>query len=141
LPRIGIVQTYNPQHYNIQTACLHDYAGFYRQEIKFRRELGYPPFKHLITITLQSPHQNCLMKAAQELGKILEANAPEKIEVLGPVQAPLARLKSRWRWQLILKGNKVPEMREIAKDGLTQLKEFTSGRIKILLDIGPLDML
>lgn len=136
-----IIQTYNPEHYSIQAARLHDYDSFYQQEIKFRRELGYPPFKHLINITLQSPNQNRLVRAAQKLGKILEARREEGIEVLGPAPAPLPRLKSRWRWQIILKGNKVHQMRDMVKESLTQLKESTSGRVKILLDIDPMGML
>ncbi|MCD5401015.1 primosomal protein N', partial [candidate division NPL-UPA2 bacterium] len=137
-----IIQTYNPEHYSIQAARLHDYDTFYRQEIKFRRELGYPPFKHLINITLQSHDQNRLMKVAQKLGKILEeAKAEERIEVLGPAPAPLPRLKSRWRWQLILKGNKVRKMRDVARESLAQLKEPASGKVKLLLDIDPMGML
>ncbi|NOX97336.1 MAG: primosomal protein N' [Nitrospirae bacterium] len=136
-----IVQTYNPEHYSIQSARLHDYAGFYRQEIKFRQELGYPPFKHLINITLQSPNQDRLIKLAQSLGKLLEAGAEKGVEVLGPVPAPLPRLKSRWRWRIILKGNKVCQMREVVKESLTQLKGPASRGVKILLDIDPMGML
>ena len=136
-----IIQTYNPEHYSIQAASLHDYDGFYRQEIKFRRELGYPPFKHLINITFQSQDQNHLAKTAQKLGKILEAKAEEGMEIMGPAPAPLPRLKSRWRWQIILKGNKVHEMRALVKESLTQLKEPASGKVKIYLDIDPMGML
>ncbi len=136
-----IIQTYNPEHYSIQAARFHDYDIFYRQEIKFRRELNYPPFKHLVNITLQSPDQDELVKVAQKLGKILKGRGEEGVEVLGPVSAPLPRLKSRWRWQLILKGNKVHELRDTARESLTQLKKSTSGKIKISLDIDPMGLL
>jgi hypothetical protein len=42
-----VLQTYQPDHYVIQAAAKHDYDGFYQQEIAYRRELGYPPFRKL----------------------------------------------------------------------------------------------
>ena len=42
-----IIQSYRPEHYAIQAARRHDYLDFSRQEISFRRELGYPPFRRL----------------------------------------------------------------------------------------------
>ena len=136
-----IIQTYNPEHYSIQSARLHDYEGFYRQEIKFRQELGYPPFRHLVSITLQSPNHDHLMKVAKKLGGILEAGSGEKIEVLGPTPAPISRLRSRWRWQILLKGDKVGELRDAVRESLARLKEPASGKVRISFDIDPLNML
>ncbi|MCD5390776.1 primosomal protein N' [candidate division NPL-UPA2 bacterium] len=136
-----IIQTYNPEHYSIQTARLHDYPNFYGQEIKFRRELGYPPFSHLINVTLQSRDGNRLRKVAGKLGRILEANNREAIDILGPAPAPLARIKGKWRWQIILKGSRTGEMRELLKESLSQLKEPASGRVRISLDVDPMGML
>ncbi len=136
-----IIQTYNPEHYSIQAARLHDYPNFYGQEIKFRRELGYPPFSHLINVTLQSTDAGRVMKVAGKLGRILEGNKEEGIDVLGPAPAPLARIKGKWRWQIILKGSRTGEMREILKESLSQLKEPASGRVRISLDVDPMGML
>ncbi len=136
-----IIQTYNPEHYSIQSARLHDYEGFYRQEIKFRRELGYPPFRHLVSITLQSPDRDRLAKTANKLGGILEAGSGERIEVLGPTPAPIPRLRSRWRWQILLKGDKVGELRDAVRESLARLKEPASGKVRISFDIDPLNML
>ena len=136
-----IIQTYNPEHYTIQAARFHDYDSFYKQEIKFRRELGYPPFKHLINITLQSPDLNRLGMVARKLGRILEAKGEKGMDVLGPAPAPLPRLRSRWRWQIVLKGDKVHRMREAVRESLTQLKEPTSGKVKVYFDIDPMSML
>ncbi len=136
-----IIQTYNPEHYSIQAARLHDYVNFYQQEIEFRRELGYPPFSHLINVTLQSADANRLRKVAGKLGRILEANKEEGIDVLGPAPAPLTRIKGKWRWQIILKGSEITQMRELLKKSLSQLKEPASGRVRISLDVDPMGML
>ena len=47
LPGEVLIQTYSPDHYSITAAAAHDYEGFYKNEMRVRRALGYPPFSHL----------------------------------------------------------------------------------------------
>jgi primosomal protein N' (replication factor Y) len=52
-----IIQTYNPQHYAIQSAKAHDYQEFCHQELEFRRRLNYPPFSRMIAVKIESPNE------------------------------------------------------------------------------------
>src|SRR6185437_4449877 len=51
LPGMVIVQTYTPGHFAIQAAAYHDYAAFYRDELRFRADGNYPPFSQLLRLT------------------------------------------------------------------------------------------
>ncbi len=49
-----VLQTFQPEHYAIQAASRHDYAGFYARELEERRQLGYPPFSRLVRLELRA---------------------------------------------------------------------------------------
>ena len=103
-----VVQTFNPNHYAIRRAQEHDYAGFYEDELPLRRELGYPPFSRLIGLHFSSPKQEEGKKAVAEIGKrareMAGTIAGGKADVIGPAESPLARLRGRYRWQMLLRG-------------------------------------
>ncbi|MGD2205858.1 MAG: primosomal protein N' [Anaerolineae bacterium] len=102
-----IVQTYNPDHYTIQAAARHDYAGFYRQELAYRRQLDYPPFSRLIALRLsdESPHR-CRAEA-ERLGRWLAAEIRRlnlEADLIGPVPCFFSRVGGRYRWQIVVRG-------------------------------------
>jgi primosomal protein N' (replication factor Y) len=100
-----IVQTFQPDARAIVYAARHDVAGFLTGELERRRELGYPPFRHLLRIVVAGPEPEAPLVALRELAAGLgEEN------LLGP--APLLRLRGRYRAQLIAK---TAEPRRIAK--------------------------
>jgi primosomal protein N' (replication factor Y) (superfamily II helicase) len=91
-----IVQTFQPDSRAIAHAARHDVAGFLADELERRRELGYPPFRHLVRILVSGPDQEGPLRALQEVkDELAEA------EVLGP--APVLRLRGRFRAQLVAK--------------------------------------
>jgi len=111
-----IVQTYAPDHYSVQMALAHDYAGFLRHELVERRQAGYPPFVTMANFLCAAPRTETARRAAAILaarlaGAIRDAGA----EVLGPAPAPLERLKGRSRWQVLLKGPDAA-VRQIARE-------------------------
>ncbi len=102
-----VLQTYEPDNYAIQSAAHHDFAGFYQQEMSYRRELGYPPFSRLVR--LEYRHQDPLK--AEETALALAENLRSwirkegsKTEMIGPAPCFFSRLYGRYRWQIILKG-------------------------------------
>ena len=103
-----VVQTFNPGHYAIRRAQDHDYAGYYADELPIRRELGYPPFSRLIGIHFSGLKQTEGKRAVTDIGKRireLAATVTEgKVDVIGPAESPLARLRGRYRWQMLLRG-------------------------------------
>ncbi len=96
-----IIQCYDPTHYALQAVKNNDYLGMYRQEITFRRQLEYPPFGHLIRILIQgSEHES--ETYAREVYRYLREQLPTT-EVYGAVPAPVARIKGRFRWHILIK--------------------------------------
>ena len=90
-----LVQTFQPDARAIRYAARHDVAGFLAEEIERRRELGYPPFRHLVRIVASGPDPDGPTRLLTEL----KAGLGE--ELLGP--APLLRLRGRHRSQLVAK--------------------------------------
>lgn len=141
------IQTYNPDHYIFHYVRHHDYLGFYRREIRFRSEFGYPPFSRLIHCLIQGISESQVMEVSERLGILLREEVEKNhwdpiLEILGPVQAPLAKIKGRHRWQLLLKSPNLHLLRQAAGMILKWEKALTQGRgIRIVLDVDPLDML
>lgn len=132
-----VVQTFNPGHYAIRRAQDHDYAGYYADELPIRRELGYPPFSRLIGI-----HFSCLKqtegkrtvtdigKRARELAATMTAG---KVDVIGPAESPLARLRGRYRWQMLLRGPHSGPLHLLAEKVLEERR----GGLDIQVDVDP----
>jgi primosomal protein N' (replication factor Y) (superfamily II helicase) len=91
-----LVQTFQPDARPIAYAARHDVRRFLAEELDRRRDLGYPPARHLIRIVVSGPEPAPVMKALAEIA----AGMPE-VDLLGP--APLMRLRNRHRGQLIAK--------------------------------------
>jgi primosomal protein N' (replication factor Y) len=98
------VQTFTPVHSAIQFARHHDFSGYYEQEISFRRQCIFPPFVHLILITVRCPHQERGRFSAETLARRLRENLPPGAEMGEPGPAPLEKLKSYYRYHLLLRG-------------------------------------
>ena len=89
-----LVQTFQPDARPIRYAARHDVSGFLEGELKRRRELGYPPFRHLVRIVVTGPEPEAPLTALTELKQRLAS-----ADLAGP--APLLRLRGRYRAQLI----------------------------------------
>lgn len=100
-----IVQTFQPDARPIVFAARHDVAGFLAGELGRRRELGYPPFRHLVRILVAGPEAAAPLRALEELKAALLGPHTRLVrgrdELLGP--APLLRLRGRYRAQLVVK--------------------------------------
>jgi primosomal protein N' (replication factor Y) (superfamily II helicase) len=91
-----IVQTFQPDARAIVHSARHDVQGFLAGELERRRELGYPPFRHLVRIVVAGPSAETPHRALTELADDLDG-----ADLLGP--APLLRLRGRYRAQLLAK--------------------------------------
>jgi len=90
-----LVQTFQPDARAIELAARHDVSGFLAGELERRRELGYPPFRHLVRVVVAGPEPVAPLQVLTEL----RAGLPG--DVLGP--APLLRLRGKFRAQLVAK--------------------------------------
>ena len=94
------IQTQHPDHYAVRAAVNQDLPSFYKHELGFRAELGYPPFRRLCLITVRSRTQGRAQRLAEELARDL--NELDGLTVYPP--APLGRSPRAPRWQIVLKG-------------------------------------
>jgi primosomal protein N' (replication factor Y) len=95
-----VIQTQHPGLYAIQAVVEQDLMGFYKHELRFRAELGYPPFRRLCVITVAGGSDGAARWAADELARELATLGG--VTVYPP--APLGRSPRAPRWQIILKG-------------------------------------
>ncbi|WP_126429501.1 primosomal protein N' [Brevibacillus marinus] len=108
-----VIQTYSPDHYSIRCAARHDYEGFYQIELANRRQADYPPFYRLILITFAHPELPVVVRAAESYASYLRPRLAASTRLLGPVASPIARLKDRFRFQLMLKYRDEPNVTEL----------------------------
>jgi primosomal protein N' (replication factor Y) len=137
LPGKVIIQTYNPEHYAIKAAAKHDYELFYRRELEHRRELMYPPFTRLISVTVTAAEEAKAVKLIDQLAGMLTARLKEG--VLGPAAAPISRLRGEWRYHLLLKGLELEGMRRAVNEVLS--KAVIPEGVKLAIDVEPLSLL
>jgi primosomal protein N' (replication factor Y) len=96
-----LVQTLAPEASAIRHAARHDAAGFLAAELERRRELDYPPFRHLIRIEVTSAAAERAQAVCERLRAVLEETLPSEARALGP--APRFRVRGRERRQLLVK--------------------------------------
>ncbi|OQX09746.1 MAG: primosomal protein N' [Desulfobulbaceae bacterium A2] len=146
MPGRVIIQTHRPEHHIIQLARDNEYNVLFEREIALRRELGYPPFTRLINIKLSGPEEAEVERAAQAVASFAEAHpacrGSNPVQVLGPAPAPLARLRDRSRWQLLLKGGDLGRLHQLARAILHEARPTLRGReLRLALDVDPEDMM
>ena len=140
---LALIQTYTPDAPPIRCAAADDYRSFYLWEMENRRLHGFPPFTHLIRVLLTSQDRPACAETARALFHYLRRTLPDGAEVWGPAEAPLARIKDRWRRQLIVKW---PEA-EAAARGVEAARELLLQReklprdLQISVDVDPFGMM
>lgn len=103
-----ILQTFHPEHYVIQAAADHDYAGFYERELAYRKELHYPPFARLVRLEYRHTDAGKAQAEAERLAQQIKTWLREEdrraTELIGPAPCFYSRRDGQYRWQLILRG-------------------------------------
>src|SRR5437762_2485738 len=98
-----ILQTYFPDHYAVQYAAQHDFAGFYDKELRFRSWMHYPPYSAIANVLVRSGKLDEALRWSGVLGQWFEKTRHEGVRVLGPAAAPILRLKKDYRYHFVLK--------------------------------------
>jgi primosomal protein N' (replication factor Y) len=137
-----LIQTLDPEHYAVRSAAVHDFDGFYTQELEFRREAGYPPFAHLASLILSGTAAEAVENGAAAAAATLHQLKKElrsRVEVLGPVVAPLGKIRGRYRRQILLKSAGRAELHRI----LAKFRERVAlpSVVRLAIDVDPVDML
>jgi primosomal protein N' (replication factor Y) len=131
-----LVQTLAPDAEAIARAAAHDTPGFLAGELERRRELGYPPFAHMVRIELSHPDPARLEAAGRELRVALEASLPAAALALGP--APRFRVRGRERRQLLVKApERAPAVAAIREAVHASARAGRLREIKVAVDVDP----
>jgi len=127
-----LIQTHNPRHHSLLCAKEHDTSQFMELELERRLNLRMPPFHSLTLIVCSSPHEERSEKMAQEIYDRIrtiisntvravlvesddEAESADAVKVIGPIEAPMKKLRNRFRWQLLLKADNVRQLLHLLK--------------------------
>lgn len=134
-----VVQSFQPDHYSVVAAAQQDYEAFYRREIEARRELQYPPFSELANLVVTADDEAQARGRAEALAKAIRARAGEgDIEVLGPSQAPLSRLRGRWRWHVVVKA-RPGRLQQVLGPALAALGDWAGATLTV--DVDPVSLM
>lgn len=127
-----VIQTYQPDHYSIVTAASQDYEAFYRQEMAYRRLLGYPPAAALLTIQIACPREAFLEETAQRLQRLMAQWQKEReregafnckdLQLIGPVNASIYKVNDIYRKILYIKHENCDILIQIRKAAEACLK-------------------
>lgn len=109
-----IIQTYQPNAPAVQFGAMQNYKDFYQYEIQNRARGRFPPFAHLLKLTCIYKTEKGASNAAIKLASIIKADHPE-VKILGPTPAFYERIRSTYRWQIIVRSNNRAELIEITK--------------------------
>ncbi len=102
-PGTVILQTLSPESPCIRKAAEHDYEGFMEEEFAAREAMGYPPFGRMLMLRLRGARQDAVREAADEAARALSGPmALRGVRVLGPAPSPIARVKRRFHYQILM---------------------------------------
>jgi primosomal protein N' (replication factor Y) (superfamily II helicase) len=130
-----VLQTYFPDHYAVQFAARHDFAGFYDKELQFRSWMHYPPYSAIANVVIRSEKLDEALTWSGELGRWFERTRHEGIRVLGPAAAPILRLKSDYRYHFILKSPSREKMNTLLRAMLAEAATRKIPRTQIIVDV------
>ena len=129
----AILQSYSPDNLIIQALQKNDRSRFLTEEIESRKLLQMPPFGRLAAVIVSSKNQEQAYQTARQLARTFPVLPT--ITVLGPVAAPLAVLRGKYRFRLLIKSDKATPIQNILHTWLHQQKIPTS--VDVRLDIDP----
>jgi len=127
-----IIQTYNPEELIFEKVKNFDLEGFYKEELEERKKLNYPPFSHITLIETQTK----IREDGEEILEYIKRKIIKeglKIQVLGPSLAPIEKIKGKYRNRLLLKAEKIYDL----KRALDLIPE----KLKFKIDLNPYDFL
>lgn len=138
-----ILQTYEPEHSSIQFASSYDYEGFFKEEIKVRNLMGYPPFSDILEISIIGENDNIVQNASRDICKGIKEILKEydKLEILGPSACGVRKIKDMYRWQIIIKGTTNDKINNDIKNYVYDIIKQEYNGVKVSLDVNPSNLL
>ncbi len=116
-----IMQTFNPQHFCIETAAQHDYHTFYKVEIETRLHYRYPPFRQFAKFSYSHAQrhkaQSEALLMAERLTDWIRRLQLNETELVGPAPALMERIRNKYRWQILVRGPNLHRLLRVVDAG------------------------
>ncbi|MBR0427461.1 MAG: primosomal protein N' [Clostridia bacterium] len=143
LPGKVIVQTYNPDSFPIEFSKKQDYDLFYKTEINLRKQLKYPPFCDIIVIGFSGENVQEITNVSTYVYNMLKTNLEKyDVKVFMPMPAPIDKIKNKYRWRIIAKGDITEDVTIIINKCLQKFYESGIGKkTNIAVDVNPNNMI
>lgn len=131
---LGLIQTYQPDHPVMRAIVAGDSAAFYTREIEERERDLLPPFGRLAALIVSAENRS----EAENYARILRQSAPRaaEIQVLGPAEAPLALIRGRYRFRLLIHASRRADIQAFIR-ALLEKAQRPRGSVKVQIDIDP----
>ena len=130
----ALLQTYDPTHPVIKALVSGDSERFYTEETAQRERAGLPPFGRLAGLVISAKDRSSAENHARTMARVAEA--PLGVHVLGPAEAPLAVIRGRHRFRLLVKTPRDFDMQSYIRHWMARAPKIT-GNIRVSIDIDP----
>ncbi|MFP5520227.1 MAG: primosomal protein N', partial [Bdellovibrionia bacterium] len=139
------IQTYNTEHESVTFSVKHDFFGFAEHELEVRKALNYPPFGRLAGVRVQGAK----LDQAERMSQLFAHRCRQlkeqfkiynEIEVLGPAEAPLAKLRNQFRFHVLIKAPNAQLLNTFCRQALGTEDWIVAG-VKISVDVDPMNLL
>ena len=134
----GFIQTHLPEHPVMEAIITGDREAFLEREIRIRQLALLPPFGRLAAIVVSARQKEMAEGFAREVAR--RAPQAASIEVLGPAEAPIAVIRGRHRWRLLIKAPREQDIQAYIREWLARLPDV-KGDIRLTVDIDPYSFL
>ncbi|HEY0233821.1 MAG TPA: primosomal protein N' [Afipia sp.] len=131
---VGYLQTHQPEHPVMKALVASNREAFYDSEIEARERALYPPFGRLASLIISAGDR----PTAEGFARKLASSAPhdERVQVLGPAEAPLAVIKGRYRFRLLVKSARNVDLSDYLRKWLAAAPK-TRGNLNLEVDVDP----
>jgi primosomal protein N' (replication factor Y) (superfamily II helicase) len=131
---VGYLQTHQPEHPVMKALILGDREAFYSSEIALRERTGYPPFGRLASLVISANGRH----GAESYARMLVSHAPkdEDVRVLGPAEAPIAVVRGRHRFRLMVKTPRAFDLSAYLRRWLAASPK-PRGNVRLEVDVDP----
>jgi primosomal protein N' (replication factor Y) (superfamily II helicase) len=135
---VGFLQTHQPEHPVMRALISGDREAFYKSEIEQREKTGYPPFGRLASLVISANERH----TAEAYGRNLVSHAPrdEQVRILGPAEAPIAVVRGRHRFRLLVKSSRAFDLSAYLRDWLARAPK-PKGNVRLEVDVDPMSFL
>ena len=144
-----VIQTLQPSHYSLRYAAVHDFAGFFTEELAYRKELDYPPFSRLVLIEFKGEQEGEVTQHVQKFAGLLMPKSGKYFSVLGPADAAIPKIKNQFRKHLVIKnfkstdpsGSHLRSALLSARDTYTASPLGRNRKVQLTIDVDPQGMM